>query len=65
MEEGGEMDSFFFNSLGRSLGAKPVSANDRPSKFSIILRLFSSGGEKVFASHLLKQVGGTQRHACL
>ena len=40
------MTNFFFTGLGLSLGAKLVSTNDRSSMFSIIFRLFPSGGVK-------------------
>ena len=54
----------FFNGLGPSLGAKIVSTNGRPSTFSIIFRLFPSGGEKKIAPHLHEPAGGTPRHLC-
>ena len=38
-------DQFFFNGLGPSLGAKLVSANDRPSKVLILFRLFHAGAK--------------------
>ena len=68
MEEG-DMASFFYmyNGLGLSLGAKLVSTNDRPSKFSIIAGLFQAGVKKklcrIFA-RLHEPVGGTRMHVC-
>ena len=58
MEEG-DMASFFFYDFGSSLGAKLVSTNDRPSIFSVIFRLFASGGDKTKMRRILREpVGG-------
>ena len=58
------MAIFFFNGLGLSPGAKLVSTNGRPSIFSIIFRLFpSGGGTKKLRRILHKPVGGIPGHA--
>ena len=54
----------FFNGLGLSLGVKVLSTNDRPSFFSIIVRLFPSGGENKIAPHFARS-GWTYSKACL
>ena len=44
---------------------KLVSTNDRPSYYSIIFRLFSSGAKKKKMRPILHEpVGGTPRHVC-
>ena len=47
--EEGDMAILFINGLGLSLRAKLVSRNFRPSIFTIIFGLFSSGGETKIA----------------
>ena len=41
-----------------------MSTNDRPSFFSILFRLFASGGEKTLRRILHDPVGRTPRHVC-